>query len=104
MYAVIVSGGKQYKVAPNDVIEIEKLEVEAGAKVEFDNVLMFAEGESIQIGTPSLSNIKVKGELVEHGRGDKVSIIKFRRRKHFMKRAGHRQHFSAVKITAIDKV
>jgi large subunit ribosomal protein L21 len=100
MYAIIASGGKQYKVAKDDVIKIEKLDAEAGSTVEFDKVLMLVDGETVQVGTPFLS-AKVTAEVLGEGRADKVRIIKFRRRKHFMKRAGHRQYFSKVKITNI---
>jgi large subunit ribosomal protein L21 len=101
MYAIIASGGKQYKVLENELVKIEKLTSEVGAPVEFDNVLLVADGENIKIGTPYLANTKVIGEVVETGRNEKVTIIKFRRRKHFMKRAGHRQYFTMVKIKSI---
>jgi len=101
MYAVIATGGKQYKVAVNEVVKIEELDAQVGANVEFDQVLMITDGSKTDIGTPYLANAKVTGEIVEEGRGEKICIIKFRRRKHFMKRAGHRQNFTAVKITAI---
>lgn len=101
MYAIIASGGKQYKVAPNEVVKLEKLDIATGGNVEFNNVLMVADGDKLQIGAPYLANVKVTGEVVEEGRHDKIHILKFRRRKHFMKRAGHRQYFTAVKITNI---
>jgi len=101
MYAIIATGGKQYKVAPGEVLQIEKLTAEVGSSVEFDQVLMIAEGDNIQIGTPYLKGTKVIGEVSEQGRGDKINIIKFRRRKHYMRRQGHRQYFTAVKVKEI---
>lgn len=103
MYAIIASGGKQYKVAENDIVDLEKLDAEVGAKVEFDNVLMIADSNDVKIGNPYLPNTKVFGEVVDSGRCDKIRIIKFRRRKHFLKQAGHRQHYTSVKITGIGK-
>jgi large subunit ribosomal protein L21 len=101
MYAVIMSGGKQYRVAEGDVLNIEKLDAEAGAQIEFDKVLLVAKDENIKLGTPYVKGAKVKAEIVMHGRGEKVHIIKFRRRKHYMRHQGHRQDFVAVKISAI---
>ena len=101
MYAVIATSGKQYKVAENVIVKIEKLKAQVGDKVEFDKVLMIASGEKINVGAPYLPNTKVVGEVVAFGRADKVHILKFRRRKHYMKRAGHRQDFTAVKIITI---
>jgi large subunit ribosomal protein L21 len=103
MYAIIATGGKQYRVSAGEICNIEKLDNGVGNTVEFDKILMVANGEQIDIGAPYLTNVKVTGEVVEQGRGDKVHIIKFRRRKHYMRRAGHRQDFTAVKITAIEK-
>ncbi len=101
MYAVIKTGGKQYRVAPGDVLRVEKLPVEAGQTVEIDEVLMVGgDGES-RVGEPLLAGVKVSAEVVGHGRGDKVHILKFRRRKHHMKHQGHRQYYTALKITGI---
>lgn len=100
MYAVIASGGKQYKVTQGEVIQLEKLPVEVNEVVEFP-VLLVSNDKETRIGTPLLADCKVKAEVVEHGRGDKVKIIKFRRRKHHKKQMGHRQHYTAVKITEI---
>lgn len=100
MYAVIVSGGKQHKVAPGETLKVEKLEAEIGSKVDFP-VLMVANGEQLHIGAPIVENGKVVAEIVGHGRADKVKIIKFRRRKHFRKQQGHRQWFTEIKITDI---
>ena len=102
MYAVFKTGGKQYKAAPGDVVRVEKLEGENGAAVELDEVLMVADGDDIRVGSPTIDGGKVQAEVVRHGRGDKVRIIKFKRRKHHMKRMGHRQHFTEIKITGIE--
>jgi large subunit ribosomal protein L21 len=101
MYAVIESGGKQHKVVEGEVLRLEKLEAAAGDKVSFDKVLMVAEGDKVTIGEPYVTGGNVTAEVVEQGRGDKVTIIKFHRRKHHRKQAGHRQSFTEVKITDI---
>jgi len=101
MYAVIQSGGKQHRVKEGEVLRLEKLEHATGVSFEFDKVLMVANGDDIKIGVPYVDGSKVVAEVVAHGRGKKVSIIKFRRRKHHMKRQGHRQWYTEVKITAI---
>ncbi len=101
MYAVIVSGGKQHRVKEGETLKLEKLEVETGGTVEFDRVLLVADGDDVKVGAPVVEGAKVTGEVVSHGRHDKVQIIKFRRRKHHMKRQGHRQWFTEVKITGI---
>jgi|TARA_R110000751_G_scaffold52297_11_gene114147 large subunit ribosomal protein L21 len=101
MYAVIKSGGKQYRVQEGQTLKLEKLEVATGEAIQFDEVLMVAEGDDIKVGAPLVEGAKVSAEVVSHGRGDKVTIIKFRRRKHSMRRAGHRQWFTEVKITGI---
>lgn len=102
MYAVIVSGGKQHRVTEGEVLRLEKIEAETGATIEFDQVLMVASGDDVKLGAPLLSGALVKAEVISHGRADKVTIIKFRRRKHHMKRQGHRQWFTEVKIVGIN--
>ncbi|GLS82373.1 50S ribosomal protein L21 [Paraferrimonas haliotis] len=102
MYAVFQSGGKQHRVAEGQTLRLEKLEVETGSTVEFDNVLLVADGENVQVGAPYVAGSKVVAEVVTHGRGDKVKIVKFRRRKHSRKQQGHRQWFTEVKITGIN--
>jgi large subunit ribosomal protein L21 len=102
MYAVFKTGGKQYKAAPGDVVRVEKLDADSGASVELGEVLMVADGDDIRVGSPTIDGGKVTAEVVRHGRGDKVRIIKFRRRKHHMKRMGHRQHYTELKITGIE--
>ena len=101
MYAVIVSGGKQHRVKEGETLKLEKLEVETGGSVEFDRVLLVANGDDVKVGAPVVDGAKVTAEVVSHGRHDKINIIKFRRRKHSMKRQGHRQWFTEVKITGI---
>ncbi len=102
MYAVIVSGGKQHRVAEGEVLRLEKIEAETGATIEFDQVLMVANGEDVKLGAPVVAGATVKAEVVSHGRADKVTIIKFKRRKHHMKRQGHRQWYTEVKIVGIN--
>ena len=101
MYAVIKTGGKQYRVALGAELKVESLVAEAGATVSFDEVLMVGEGEAIQLGAPLVAGASVKAEVIKHGRGDKIRIIKHRRRKHYHKEQGHRQNFTAVIITEI---
>ncbi len=102
MYAVFQSGGKQHRVSEGQTLRLEKLDVETGATVEFDKVLLVANGEDIKVGAPLVEGVKVVAEVVQHGRGDKVKIVKFRRRKHSRKQQGHRQWFTEVKITGIN--
>lgn len=99
MYAVIRAGGKQYRVAPGDVIEIEKLPQESGKDVQFAEVLAVS-GSTGEIGKPS--NAFVSGQVVEHGRGDKILVFHYKRKKQYKKLQGHRQSYTAVKITGIN--
>ena len=101
MYAVIESGGKQHRVTEGEVLKLEKIEVGAGESISFDKVLMVGEGADVMIGAPYIESGKVTAEVLNHGRADKVTIIKFRRRKHHRKQQGHRQWFTEVKITGI---
>ena len=101
MYAVIATGGKQYRVAEGDVVRIEKLTADLGAAVEFDKVLMVGQGGDVKIGAPLLAGSKVSGVVQKHGKSDKVAIVKFRRRKHYMRQGTHRQFYTDVKITGI---
>ena len=102
MYAVFQSGGKQHRVTEGQIVRLEKLEAATGDVVEFDQVLMVSDGSDVKIGAPLVSGGKVTAEIVDHGRGDKVKIVKFRRRKHSRKQQGHRQWFTEVKITGIN--
>jgi large subunit ribosomal protein L21 len=101
MYAVIVTGGKQYRVAPGDTLRVEKLDTPAGESIELDRVLMVADGDNIRLGSPYLEGGRVMATVKAHGRGQKVEIIKFRRRKHHMKRQGHRQAYTELEITDV---
>ena len=101
MYAVIKTGGKQYRVASGDTLKIETLVADVGSTVSFDEVLLVGQGDSVKVGAPILSGGSVKAEVVAHGRGDKIRIVKHRRRKHYHKEQGHRQNFTQVKITEI---
>ncbi len=101
MYAVIKSGGKQYRVKEGQKLKLEKLVGDVDSVINFDNVLMVADGENITIGEPLVAKAKVEAKVVSHGRHKKVKIIKFRRRKHSMSRMGHRQDYTEVEITKI---
>jgi large subunit ribosomal protein L21 len=101
MYAVVQTGGKQYRVVVGDVIRVEKLEAAAGSSVNLDEVLMVADGDNVRVGTPKLAGAAVTATVKSHGRGDKIRIFKMRRRKHFRKTIGHRQHYTELEITAI---
>jgi large subunit ribosomal protein L21 len=101
MYAVIATGGKQYRVENGGVLRIELLTAEPGATVEFDQVLLVADGDKITVGKPMLKGSKVTATVESHGQGAKVSIVKFRRRKHYMRMKNHRQKYTQVRITGI---
>ncbi len=102
MYAVIATGGKQYRVTPGDTIRVEKLDSSEGASIDFDRVLIVNDGSTLAIGKPYLENCRVTGTVKTQGRGKKIEIIKFRRRKNYRKHRGHRQAFTEVIITSID--
>jgi len=101
MYAVIESGGKQYRVAQGQYLKVEKLDVEEGGSLDIEKVLMVADGDDVKIGAPYVSGGKVTVKVKSHGRGEKIRIIKFRRRKHSRKQQGHRQHYTEIEITGI---
>lgn len=101
MFAIIKSGGKQYKVQEGTVLKLEKIEKDLGENIEFEEVLMLQNDEEVKVGNPVVDGAKVVAEIFEQGRLKKINIIKFRRRKHSMKRQGHRQYYTAVKVTAI---
>lgn len=101
MYAVISSGGKQYKVAQGDTLKVEKLQVAEGDTVELDRVLLVADGEQVTVGSPYIDGGKVTATVKAHGRAKKVEIVKFRRRKHHRKQMGHRQWYTELSITGI---
>jgi large subunit ribosomal protein L21 len=101
MYAVVESGGKQHRVQEGETLKLEKIEVATGESFNFDKVLLVSDGENYKIGAPLVEGSKVTAEVVAHGRHKKIRIIKFNRRKHFHKQAGHRQWFTEIKITGI---
>ena len=101
MYAVIVTGGKQYRVREGETLQVEKLDGTEGDTVTFDKVLLVGEGADVKVGAPYVDGSSVSATVKAHGRGKKVDIIKFRRRKHHMKRMGHRQSYTEVEITGI---
>ena len=101
MYAVIITGGKQYRVSEGDTLKVEQLAAEQGATVTFDKVLMAGVGADVKVGAPYLAGGKVTATVKAHGRHDKIRIIKFRRRKHHMKQQGHRQNYTELQITGI---
>jgi len=101
MFAVIKTGGKQYKVAKDDVIVVEKLDVEAGKSIDIAEVLMLSDGGKVEIGAPMLAGAKVSAEVVEQTRGAKIIVFKKKRRKNYRRKKGHRQNLTVLKITAI---
>ncbi len=101
MYAVIKTGGKQYRVMQGEVLRVELLDAEVDSTIRFDQVLLVGEGESIRVGAPLVAGAVVSAKVRAHGRADKVRIVKFRRRKHYRKQMGHRQHYTEVEITGI---
>jgi large subunit ribosomal protein L21 len=102
MYAVIRSGGKQYRVESGKQVRVESLPADVGAAVAFEEVLLVGSGDAVKVGAPLVAGAKVKATVVAHGRGDKVKIFKMRRRKHFQKTQGHRQNYTEVRIDQID--
>ncbi|MCX7055957.1 MAG: 50S ribosomal protein L21 [Proteobacteria bacterium] len=101
MFAVIQTGGKQYRVSEGSVLRIEKLPADAGATVEFGEVLLVGEGDSVKLGKPFIAGAKVTATIQSHGKSAKVRIVKFRRRKHYLRQKNHRQQFTEVKVTGI---
>ena len=101
MYAVIATGGKQYKVTQGETLRVEKLVGEEGSTVKLDNVLMVADGDKVEVGTPMLDKATVTAKIMAHGRGEKIEIIKFRRRKHSRRQMGHRQSYTEIEVTEI---
>ena len=101
MYAVVKTGGKQYKVAPGEKLKVEQIPADVGAEVILDQVLLVGEGDSVRLGQPVVTGATVKATVVAHGRGEKVKIFKMRRRKHYQKHQGHRQGYTELKIDSI---
>lgn len=102
MYAIIASGGKQYKVRQGDILKVEKITGEVGSPVAFDKVLMYSDGETATVGQPVLDNIAVKGHIVGQGKAKKILVFKYKRRKRYRRKRGHRQRFTAIKIDSIE--
>jgi large subunit ribosomal protein L21 len=103
MYAVIKTGGKQYRVSPGESIKIETIEADVGSTVVLDQVLMVADGDAVKVGSPLVAGAKVSATVVSHGRGPKVHIFKMRRRKHYQKNQGHRQNYTEIRVDAINE-
>lgn len=101
MHAVIKTGGKQYRVYKDEVLRVELLDAEEGSSVTFDDVLLVSDGETVKVGQPHIEGAKVVASVLGHGRADKVTIIKMRRRKNYRRKQGHRQHFTELKISEI---
>ena len=101
MYAIIKTGGKQYRVQEGDTLRVEKLEGKEGSEINFDNVLMYSDGEKITLGEPEIESAVVKGHVVEQAKDKKVIVFKYKRRKGYRKTQGHRQYYTAVKIDSI---
>ena len=101
MYAVVFSGGKQYKVQKDEILRVEKISGDIGAPVSFDKVLMFSDGENVNIGQPVLENVSVNGHIVEQDKAKKIIVFKYKRRKRYRRKQGHRQQYTAVKIDSI---
>ncbi len=102
MYAVIETGGKQYKVATGDKLKVEKIDCLEGEAIDFNSVLMHFDGENLTVGKPNLDGVKVNAKVISNGRAKKIKILKFKRRKHYMKSQGHRQSFTEVEIVSIE--
>ena len=101
MYAVVKTGGKQYRITPGEKVKVEQIAADVGAEVVLDQVLMVGEGDSVRLGQPTVAGATVKATVVSHGRGEKVEIFKMRRRKHYQKHQGHRQNYTELKIDSI---
>ena len=101
MYAVVKTGGKQYKVAPGEKLKVEQIPADVGAEVILDQVLLVGEGEAVRLGQPTVAGATVKATVVSHGRGEKIKIFKMRRRKHYQKHQGHRQNYTELRIESI---
>jgi large subunit ribosomal protein L21 len=102
MYAIVSSGGKQYKVQEGEVLRVEKISGDIGAPVSFDKVLMFSDGENVSIGQPVLEDVSVKGHIVEQDKAKKLIVFKYKKRKRYRRKQGHRQHYTAIKIDSIE--
>jgi len=104
MYAVFKTGGKQYKVKEGDVLRIEKITGEVGTDIIFDKVLMFSDGENIDVGVPILDSVEINGHILEQGKSKKIIVFKYKRRKRYRRKQGHRQQYTAIKIDSIKEL
>ncbi len=102
MYAIVNTGGKQYKIQQGDVLRVEIIPGEVGSPVSFDKVLMFSDGENVNIGRPDLDNVAVKGHIVEQDKDKKIIVFKYKRRKRYRRKLGHRQQYTEIKIDSIE--
>lgn len=102
MYAVVATGGKQYKVEEGDILRVEKLTGDVGSQIAFDNVLIFSDGENVKIGQPDVDGVTVHGQIVAQGKNKKILVFKYKRRKRYRRKQGHRQPFTAVRIDRIE--
>ena len=102
MYAVIKTGGKQYRVAPGQKLKVEQIPADIGQEISLDQVLSVGEGESLKLGSPLVEGATVTAKVLAHGRHDKIKIFKMRRRKHYRKSQGHRQNFTEIEISAVN--
>ena len=102
MYAVISTGGKQYKVSEGQTIRVEKLPGDVGTAVSFDQVLICSDGDTVKVGQPTLPDVTVTGQIAQQGKAKKILVFKFKRRKGYRRKRGHRQHFTAIRINAIE--
>ncbi len=101
MYAIVKTGGKQYKVREGDILQVEKLAGEVGHEISFDDVLMYSDGETVTVGQPKVDDVTVSGHIVAQDRGKKIIVFKYKRRKRYRRKQGHRQHYTSVRIDSI---
>ena len=102
MYAIVHTGGKQYKIQEGETLRVEKIAGDVGSEISFDRVLMVSDGENVSVGQPALENAAVKGHIVEQGKAKKILVFKYKRRKRYRRKQGHRQQYTAVKIDKIE--
>ena len=101
MYAIVKTGGKQYKVREGDILRVEKLTGDVGSEISFEDVLMFSDGETVTVGQPKVDSVSVSGHIVAQGKSKKIIVFKYKRRKRYRRKQGHRQHYTAIQIDSI---
>jgi len=101
MFAIVETGSKQYRVSPGEVLQVEKLPIDVGTETELDKVLLLNQGDKVLVGNPYLNGIKVKAQVLRHGRGKKIIVMKYKKRKNYRRKQGHRQSFTELKVTEI---